>query len=742
MFSLAHSYTHPGNAGGFRWGISDAEVIWVAGAPYLVTASRPDAGLTIYDIGAAGALQLSDQQVYHNSLQGLSGVRLTPVLLDGQQVILTSGPGHSGLTGYTATSNGGLNSGQMLGATPSGPMAIAQVGLHVFAALEDGGIARFRENSAGDLQFLSTVSPTPAGADPGLTGLLPASAGGTDFLVGISANGDRIDAFGVSSAGALERTSSIGAADGLGINTPTHVEDVILDGKTFVLVGAAGTSTITVLELTGTGNLVPRDHVLDTLQTRFGGLAAMSVIEHDGHVYVAAGGADDGLTLMELLPDGRLVHHVSLADWQFVTLANVSALAGVARADGISIYAASATEAGLTELTVDLGLAGDVLTGSPQNDELTGGPAQDIVVAGSGADTLYGGAGRDLFVFLADTDVDVIADYERGLDLIDLSAWPFFYGPDQLTLIETPSGAALYFSDFQITLHSHDGNTLGMADLRFETALNHVSTGYEAGGSAQGGQNILGTAGADMLRGDVSDDLLKGLDGNDTLHGGLGADRLDGGAGKDLVSYQNADGRVLVDLLQDASTVPYARFYDHGAPEGDIFEAVEDGLGGGFSDQFRGDNGANVLDGDNGWDRLYGRQGDDTLIGGKGGDMLYGNHGADTMTGGTTGQRDRFIYFRDTDSGVGAGNRDVITDFQSGVDRIEISRIDADITQNLKQPFDFIGATAFSNTAGELRYEQSAGATIVQADFDGDGAADFEIELTGQLSLQVVDFML
>ncbi|MFN3210922.1 MAG: M10 family metallopeptidase C-terminal domain-containing protein, partial [Roseovarius sp.] len=100
-----------------------------------------------------------------------------------------------------------------------------------------------------------------------------------------------------------------------------------------------------------------------------------------------------------------------------------------------------------------------------------------------------------------------------------------------------------------------------------------------------------------------------------------------------------------------------------------------------------------------------------------GADAFYGGLGADTMTGGAdAGRTDRFIYFNAVETGVGAGNRDVITDFVSGEDRIELRRIDADITQGFKQLFDFIGDAAFSNTAGELRYEQVGGNTIVQAD--------------------------
>ena len=43
--------------------------------------------------------------------------------------------------------------------------------------------------------------------------------------------------------------------------------------------------------------------------------------------------------------------------------------------------------------------------------------------------------------------------------------------------------------------------------------------------------------------------------------------------------------------------------------------------------------------------------------------------------------------------------------------------------------FAFIGTAAFSNIKGELRVEQSGSSAIVMGDVNGDGAADFEIEL-------------
>lgn len=64
----------------------------------------------------------------------------------------------------------------------------------------------------------------------------------------------------------------------------------------------------------------------------------------------------------------------------------------------------------------------DTLKGGSGNDLLAGGQGEDVLVGGAGADTLYGGAGGDTFVFIAaDTGGDVIADFEPGLDLIDLT---------------------------------------------------------------------------------------------------------------------------------------------------------------------------------------------------------------------------------------------------------------------------------------------------------------------------------
>ncbi|KNG92230.1 calcium-binding protein [Pseudaestuariivita atlantica] len=301
-------------------------------------------------------------------------------------------------------------------------------------------------------------------------------------------------------------------------------------------------------------------------------------------------------------------------------------------------------------------------------------------------------------------------------------------------------------------VYLNDGNDsyFGTADYLIFASLGN---GNDTGTGGSGRDWIRGQAGDDSLIGGDGQDTLFGEDGNDTLLGGndddhlwasgMGADVLDGGDGSDTANYSDATGRVLVDFQSDVSGAGFVRFFDEGAATGDTFANIENAIGGDFADNLRGDGASNMLEGGGVSDRLYGRAGDDILDGGTGADAMYGNLGADTMTGGDdAGRRDRYIYFQANETGVGSGNRDVITDFVSGEDRIELSRIDADITQGFKQRFDFVGDAAFTGTAGELRYEQTGGITLVQADRDGDGIADMEIELTGTIDLVAGDFLI
>lgn len=126
---------------------------------------------------------------------------------------------------------------------------------------------------------------------------------------------------------------------------------------------------------------------------------------------------------------------------------------------------------------------------------------------------------------------------------------------------------------------------------------------------------------------------------------------------------------------------------------------IENAIGSEFRDYLLGNDVDNVLTGLGGDDELRGGEGNDTLVGGLGADRLTGGNGAD-------------LFVIDD-----AGSTDTIVDFESGSDQIDLSAFD----------FTFVGDAAFSNSAGELRFENGQ----LQGDLDGDGIADLFVNVGG-----------
>ena len=138
-------------------------------------------------------------------------------------------------------------------------------------------------------------------------------------------------------------------------------------------------------------------------------------------------------------------------------------------------------------------------------------------------------------------------------------------------------------------------------------------------------------------------------------------------------------------------------------------------------------------------DTLVGDAQANAVSGGAGSDRLIGALGCDTLTG--DAGADVFDYDALAESASGAGNRDVITDFQKGLDDIDVSGIDANTARGGDQSFRFIGTQDFRGREGDLRYQtfDQAGASndiaVISGDINGDRVADFEIEIVGSCNL-------
>ncbi len=146
---------------------------------------------------------------------------------------------------------------------------------------------------------------------------------------------------------------------------------------------------------------------------------------------------------------------------------------------------------------------------------------------------------------------------------------------------------------------------------------------------------------------------------------------------------------------------------------------IENAIGGSARDLLWGNQVANRLEGRGGNDVLNGFEGNDTLIGGTGNDVLTGGTGNDT-----------FVF-----DALEIG--DQITDFGRG-DKIDLRAIDANAGSAGDQAFVFLGAAAFTNVAGQLRY--SGG--LLSGDVNGDGIADFAVTLANSAALTSGDLFL
>ncbi len=133
---------------------------------------------------------------------------------------------------------------------------------------------------------------------------------------------------------------------------------------------------------------------------------------------------------------------------------------------------------------------------------------------------------------------------------------------------------------------------------------------------------------------------------------------------------------------------------------------------------------------------LFGGDGSDSLFGGAGKDYLVGGNGNDT-----------YYFASTTDSGTTAATRDLIEDFENGFDQISLANIDANsATKGINDAFTYIGTNVtFTKTTGELRAYWTANGQIIEGDVNGDGRADFSIELfdpNHAIALDAGDFLL
>ncbi len=381
------------------------------------------------------------------------------------------------------------------------------------------------------------------------------------------------------------------------------------------------------------------------------------------------------------------------------------------------------------------GLGGDRLDGAGGDDTLHGGAGLDSLIGGSGNDTAWYDA--ETAVVYADLGTGgghvggTLVDHLAGIEnLASGSANDVLVGDGNANALSGGAGSDLLFGMDGDDLLTGCGASFGSANQLFggngnDTASYAAETsrvyatiegaaGY-VGGLIGAGlrdsfaaiENLRGGAGNDLLVGDATintlhggagSDVLFGRNGDDVLIGGAvasgGYNQLFGGTGNDTASYAGETTAVTASLAGRWAYVGGVAATNLR----DVFNGVENLVGGSAVDVLVGDGLANILEGGGGADQLYG--------------------GADA---------DTFVFRAVSDSNVVTGY-DTIVDFVAGTDRIDLRALGTNSGRVI---------ITSDGTATKLLVELSPGT------FDGvfDGSSDLAVAFIGGNALTVADIL-
>lgn len=444
----------------------------------------------------------------------------------------------------------------------------------------------------------------------------------------------------------------------------------------------------------------------------------------------------------------------------------------------------------------------DLLDGGDGNDDLDGGDGDDTLIGAGGSDKIAGGAGNDL-VRATSNDGDDAIDGGDGNDTYDTTATfaPMFVdleagtahsietGHDTLTSIESVTTGAgddrVTGSSLSNTIETNAGNDIVTAgagadtvatgggddtivatvddgddtytggdgadtyDLSgtFADAIVDLLSGFAASSETGmdalfGFENVIASAGDDVITGDDTDNVIAGGMGADIVDAGSGDDTIVATIGDDDDAYAGGDGSDVYDLsgtLADAIVDLVSGTSESDETGSDTLSGIENVIGSAGDDAITGDEGANILAGGAGQDVIDAGAGDDTIlasvddgddvyvggegfdvydlsetsadaivdllagtaesaetgsdvllgfenvIGGSGNDTFIANEATNVFVGGAGD--DIFVFRSAATIGSGRGSRDKILDFSIG-DRIDIRDISRDIYEDLQNAFD------------------------------------------------------
>ena len=537
-------------------------------------------------------------------------------------------------------------------------------------------------------------------------------------------------------------TYYVDSSDDVIIETSTLASEI---DSVFASVSWALGDNLENLTLLGAAHL---DAIGNALDNRLTGNSGNNLLDGGAGADIMSGGAGNDTYIVDNIGDQTLeaanggidTVRASL-DWTLAANVENLVLTGNGNLRGT----------GNAQANVLIGNSGDnQLFGGAGNDRLEGGAGDDLLDGGVGIDTMIGGLGND--IYYVDNVRDVVTEaFNEGRDLVRASISYVLadnieegelLGKANLNLTGNSLNNILTGNDGANVLRGGGGvNTLigGLGnDTYYVDNVNDVI--IEAGTSPKEIDNVFASVswalgdnlenltltGAGNLNGtgNALNNRITGNDGDNVLDGGAGVDTLIGGKGNDTYVVDDVRDVLIEGVNAGIDTVRASVNWTLAANFENLVLTGTDNLNG------TGNAAANVMTGNAGNNTLNGGAGNDVLDGGAGDDVLIGGLGTDTMTGGTGA--DRFVFNLISEIGLG-DKRDVITDFNGAEgDRIDLTKIDANVLLKGINTFTYIGSGDFTG-AGQLRFANEILSGNIDAKLGSDGkfTADFEIQLVG-----------
>jgi 6-phosphogluconolactonase (cycloisomerase 2 family) len=528
----------------------------------------------------------------------------------------------------------------------------------------------------------------------GATSVTTVIVGGNTFVIVAGIEDDGVSVFQLATNGTLTETSSFTDADTLELDGASAVTTAVFGANTFVCVAGFTDDGLSTLGLSAAGDLTAGDDQADD---------GAGVFELNDPLGIASA-VVDGVTFIYVASrtdDGVAVFRISNTNGNLISVDNVDDAENAAlRLDGARAVA-TAVIGGTTYVYV--ASDGDADNGISVFEVGTNGVLNNVdnVADNDNVDfNLDGANALATAVVGAKTFLFVSADDESGVSVFEIQAGGLLSNvenvKDDATLeiqgassVSTANIAGTTYlfvtgrddNGFSVFAVAADGSLINVANQEDSLALK-IGFALSSATAVVDGDTFLFVTGSDNAAGSSTDD-------------GFSAFRID------------TTGLVI-----------------NGTAGNDVFDATNSAAG-----QLLPSELGDLISGLAGNDTIVGLDGDDILVGGTGKDILTGDAGAD-----------KFDFNKTNESRKGAAH-DVITDFNRLDDRIDLANIDAQ-TGGGNQKFKFIGKQGFHQEKGELHFVKKAGFVFVEGDVNGDGKADFQIQVDDVGKLTAGDFFL